>query len=471
MIEFDVVEDQALDADALEEDRVAGDGGFGLVEEVGGVGEVGGSEEVGGFVVAASEEFRIGGGGVDEIEVLEEGFAGGAVVAVEEFSGEGALVERGVPEEVGFKPDAELEEIAGGVVEGVGLFEYADDVVGGEETQVGSDGGEVGVRDEVVGEVGDIVPDEEVVGDLGPAFEIGAEILGFEGVGKVGFDGTEADQHVWRGAGDFWGFTRPLVGEGFDEEVGVLLGDFGGDGVDAAEQGAGGGAVFLFDGAAEGALAGVEAVFLADGDNAGGGIFADLGEDVFDEFFAEVGVGPAELAPVVITFAVDLAVPVGVFVEVGGGGDEFEGGVAPADDGVVAAEVGGDFFVMAVDFEMSGEGGVADRVGVVAFAVEEGWRVGEVEIGDGEGGRMGGEGFAAGPPAEAYGVFEEGVDGVEGATRAGAGEEEVVRGGLNKDRIIGSRCRGDFDDGGSGGDVFGGLDVEGCAGDFVEGGL
>jgi len=154
-------------------------------------------------------------------------------------------------------------------------------------------------------------------------------------------------------------------------------------------------------------------------------VFSQQCLEILDELVTHLLVGQTELPALVLALAVDFTIPLGVVGEVLGWGEQRIEGVDESGDGVLAPDLGSESRVGSI-------GLVAERPFAVKsrfperLAVFHGRYVAFVEFGECEVG-LTGDGAGTGcPPTAADLVFEEGVDGVQGASGFAAGEDEVL---------------------------------------------
>ena len=281
--------------------------------------------------------------------------------------------------------------------------------------QVGGELIEIRKRDEVVREVGVVVPDVKLTGDARPGLEIAHEVgtarAFFVGVGFADADGTEADAHVGTGPDVERRVFGVPVGQGVNQLIGILLFDFGSDGVHKAEEGAGVlPAFFLFDAAAAVALTPAFPIILRDRVDSGLGMLPDPGEDVTDGLAEHVGIGEAELRAVGSALAIDEREVLRVSRKVLFGRDHL---VEAVDEGVVLEFTAGGFVeVLEVAVGAVASGPIfVESLGEIGLAIFEGWFAHSGERSDGDGAEAGNAADLRGEPAAAE-LIEEGVNGI-----------------------------------------------------------
>ncbi len=164
---------------------------------------------------------------------------------------------------------------------------------------------------------------------------------------------------------------------------------------------------------------------MGDRGDGGLGIGPQAFPQVFDQLPPHLLIGQAKLGVLVGADAVDFAEPFRVVLEILLGRDEPIGGV---DEAFVD-------LAPAVDVIAPGR----DAVGLVAgrpdrldgreperLPIFERWFEADVEAVEGEAALRGHERSRLRPPAAPDDVFEERIDGIEGAARAAAGQDEVI---------------------------------------------
>ena len=209
-------------------------------------------------IVATEVVFGLLDGIAEEVDIFQKRLSRSTIVTVEERVDEGHFILEGIPLKMRDDPLARADEIAQPAAS-VTLFEQADGVVVHKEADIGGETAIIRLREKIVGEVGYIVPNKEVGGDGAPVFDVLLEAnvvcASLQRLREIHFDAAEADDDVFGGFRDFRCLSCILVCKGFHEEVRILFCDVRRDGVDEAEQQAGGAAFFFFDGFAFGALA------------------------------------------------------------------------------------------------------------------------------------------------------------------------------------------------------------------------
>ena len=161
------------------------------------------------------------------------------------------------------------------------MLEQARDAVSHEETDIWLQGVEVRERLLVMAEVGSVIPDVEFGRHRLPGDDIVAKPAVFGGstgsqrVREAAFNRTEANDDVATRAECLRRFTRILIGEGINPEVGVIVPDVFSDRVDKSEQGCRRAAFPVVQGFADLALAPVAGIILRDADDGSLGMFND----------------------------------------------------------------------------------------------------------------------------------------------------------------------------------------------------
>jgi hypothetical protein len=215
------------------------------------------------------------------------------------------------------------------------------------------------------------------------------------------------------------------VGQGVEGHVRKLVLEVGGHGVDEPQERAGRPALFLVDGPAARAGAGIEAVVLGDRGDGGLGIGPQTLPQVADQLATHLLVGQAELGVLGHADALDLAEPIGMGFKVFLGRDERVERVdetlvdLPAAVEVVAPR--GD----AVGLVAGGPDGIERRV-PERLAVFQRRFEADVQPFDGQAGAEWYVRSGPRPPAAADDVFQERVDRVNRAARAPSGQDEIV---------------------------------------------
>ena len=111
---------------------------------------------------------------VEMIQVGQQVRPGRPIVAFGKLANQQLGVASRVPHQVGQQPGRQTHEVAHRTA-GVALLEQPDDVMIDEEADVGGQDPQVGMRQNIVGEIGHVVPDEQVRGDAAPVLRCRGE--------------------------------------------------------------------------------------------------------------------------------------------------------------------------------------------------------------------------------------------------------------------------------------------------------
>jgi hypothetical protein len=434
---------QVRDADGGEFVGIVGDGFFGGLPEAFGFRHRFDGDERRRLAQVAGEEIAVG-LVVHQLQVIVDVFAGGlAVVAVDEFADELAVVLLRIPHQLRQHPRAHLGHLV--TVPGVGAFaEETFDVVRVENARVVAHHEIIRVRINVMAEVGGVIPDVKVLANLRPRLQVGEEIgvrLIGERLAEITFDAAQPHAHVLARVNILRRVPRVLIREGVHEHVGEFRLDLFGDVIDEIDHRAGVAAFGVVDGFAIRALTKTEAIVLRHGNDFRAGRFAQPLLHLLGHVFAQLRIRQAKLGVVVRALAFDQAEPFRMRREIFLGRDQRVKGVAKAFVINAAAEVLGDdpaFVIGAiVRAPMRFETGIPIRP-----AIFEGGLFADVEIGELERRALGQVRGPGRPPTHAALFLEETVDGIHGAARPAAGEEQFVAAGFDDELFLDRISRG-----------------------------
>ena len=255
-------------------------------------------------------------GGLQLGQIRADKLAGRSVEPVGELSQQRLVLAVRVLEQLDHHPDLEVSHVSQDRV--LVLREDALDVVLGVKPVVGRVGVDRRQRQAVPGGVRDgVVPDPQVLADLRPAEQVVAEpaVLPMcDGLGEVAGRIAEADDDVVPRPEGLGRLLRHHVGERVDEDVGVLVLDRIGHGVDEVQQRPDLGSFGLGDGLALRALAHAPPVVLRDVEHdrrgsvrfpRGGVGRLDVGQELPGKLAAHLRIRQTELRPIVRPLALD----------------------------------------------------------------------------------------------------------------------------------------------------------------------